>query len=104
MSVPSVVMEYSPEPGDRADDEPPLDAGAEYRGGGEETLPDGLEVDLGTLDSIEAELDEVELALRRLDDGSYGRCEVCDAPLDEAELVDVPMARFCPAHVPTRPE
>jgi RNA polymerase-binding transcription factor DksA len=32
---------------------------------------------ISLLENIEAELDDIEHALRRLDDGSYGACEAC---------------------------
>ena len=102
-------MESSLRPGDRPGDrhgdwpvEEPMAAAGDDLDAGLEGV-EGLEVDLLTLASIEAELDEVERALVRLDDGTYGRCEVCDTPLDEAELVDVPMARHCRDHRSTAP-
>jgi RNA polymerase-binding transcription factor DksA len=43
------------------------------------------------LDEIEGALVEVERALRRLDEGSYGTCEVCGRP-SETEVGGVPTA------------
>ena len=40
------------------------------------------------LAAAEAELDAVEHALERLDDGTYGSCEVCRDPLDDARLAE----------------
>ena len=57
-------------------------------------------VDAGLVDRIEAELADVERALARLDEGTYGRCEVCDAPLGDAALEASPATRFCRAHLP----
>jgi RNA polymerase-binding transcription factor DksA len=53
------------------------------------------ERDLSMLESIEAELLDVEHALRRIDDGSYGTCEACGRPIGDARLEAVPAARFC---------
>ena len=53
------------------------------------------EKDLSFLESIEAELADVEHALRRLDEGTYGICEACGRPIDEERLEAVPAARFC---------
>lgn len=53
------------------------------------------EIDLSTLEQVEAELDDVERALRKLDDGTYGRCEACGAEIDEARLEALPATRFC---------
>ena len=57
-------------------------------------------VETGVIDRIEEELADVERALARLDEGTYGRCEVCDAPLADAELEAAPATRFCRAHLP----
>lgn len=53
------------------------------------------ERDLSILEAVEAELDDVEHALRRLDDGTYGRCEACGRAIDDGRLEAVPAARFC---------
>ena len=53
------------------------------------------ERDLSILESVEAELADVDHALRRLDDGSYGTCEACGKPIDDGRLEAQPAARFC---------
>ncbi len=53
------------------------------------------ERDLSVLESIEAELADVEHALRRIDDGSYGTCEACGKPIGDDRLEALPAARFC---------
>ncbi len=53
------------------------------------------ERDISILGEIEGELADVEHALRRLDDGTYGRCEACGKPIDTARLEAMPAARFC---------
>lgn len=40
-------------------------------------------------------LAEVEAALARLDQGTYGRCEVCGKPIAPARLEAKPAARRC---------
>ena len=55
------------------------------------------ERDLSLLEQIEAELADVEHALRRIDDGTYGTCEACGRQIDDARLEVVPAARFCVA-------
>ena len=49
------------------------------------------------MDAVDELLDEVELALTRLDDGTYGRCETCGAPIDDAELAAQPLVLECRA-------
>lgn len=58
------------------------------------------DVDLGALDALEGELRDIERALARLEDGTYGTCEVCGDGLAGEALVESPAARFCRAHLP----
>ena len=53
------------------------------------------ERDLTILEHIEAELSDVEHALHRLDDGTYGSCEACGRPISADRLEAMPAARFC---------
>src|SRR2546423_9277769 len=53
------------------------------------------EKDLSILERIEAELNDVDHALRRLDEGTYGVCEACGKPIGEERLEAMPAARFC---------
>jgi DnaK suppressor protein len=43
-------------------------------------------------------LDEVDAALARLEDGSYGTCEACGKPIGVARLEAMPATRFCIEH------
>jgi DnaK suppressor protein len=38
---------------------------------------------------------EIEEAIRRIDDGNYGCCERCEKPIDPRRLQVLPYARFC---------
>jgi DnaK suppressor protein len=40
-------------------------------------------------------LQEIEDALRKFDDGTYGTCESCGNPIAEARLEAKPAARYC---------
>ena len=53
------------------------------------------ERDLSILEQVEAELADVEHALERLENGTYGTCEACGRPIDEARLEAQPATRFC---------
>ena len=58
-------------------------------------------------DTFERELDEsleenadnvireIDLALRKIDDGTYGTCEVCGREIPEERLAAVPYATLC---------
>jgi RNA polymerase-binding transcription factor DksA len=41
------------------------------------------------------QLDEVDAATARLDDGTYGRCERCGRPIPDARLAARPTACLC---------
>lgn len=47
---------------------------------------------------LREQLDDIERALTKLDDGTYGVCEVCGEPIAEARLEAIPAARFCIQH------
>ena len=47
---------------------------------------------------LRGELDEVERALAKLEDGSYGACETCGETITPARLEAMPAARFCIDH------
>jgi len=56
------------------------------------------EKDLSILEQVDAELADVEYALKRLDDGTYGTCEVDGKPIPEERLEAMPAARLCLEH------
>ncbi len=53
------------------------------------------ERDLSILERVEAELADIEHAMRRLDEGSYGTCEACGKPIGDERLEALPAARLC---------
>ena len=56
------------------------------------------EKDLSILEQVEAELADVEHALRRLDEGTYGTCEACGKVIPDERLEAMPAARLCLEH------
>ena len=56
------------------------------------------EKDFSILEQVEAELADVDHALQRLDDGTYGTCEACGHPIGDDRLEAMPAARFCVSH------
>jgi len=54
--------------------------------------------ELAVLDRAEAELDDVERALARLDEGTYSACEVCGRPIGDDRLEAAPATRRCADH------
>lgn len=47
------------------------------------------------LDQSRRHLSELDRALRRLDEGAYGTCEVCGTPIAPERLAARPTARTC---------
>ena len=54
---------------------------------------------LGALESIEADISAIARAIEKLDDGSYGRCEQCNAEIAPLRLAHDPLVTRCDAHV-----
>lgn len=59
---------------------------------GMETLQTSMT--LASIEQIEAELEEVRVALEKLDNGNYGISELSGEPIDPARLEAVPTARY----------
>jgi DnaK suppressor protein len=49
--------------------------------------------------ALESELAALESALKRVEEGHYGRCEVCGELLEDGWLEADPTARGCSAHL-----
>ena len=47
---------------------------------------------------LRTELDDVERALAKLDEGTYGTCETCGEAISEPRLEAMPATRFCITH------
>ena len=56
------------------------------------------EKELAILRSLEEQLEAVDAALERLDEGTYGKCEACGADIGDERLDAVPTTRFCVNH------
>ena len=53
------------------------------------------ELDEGLEEGAQQTLDDIDAALRRIDEGSYGTCEVCGEPIGAERLSAIPWARLC---------
>jgi DnaK suppressor protein len=56
------------------------------------------ELDGGLEENAEYLLEEVEHALVRIDEGTYGTCSVCGKPIPDERLEAVPYATLCIEH------
>lgn len=54
--------------------------------------------DLAALEELESDLAAVDRALAALDDGSYGRCQVCRVVIESEVMTSSPVATHCGAH------
>ena len=50
------------------------------------------------IDRLTGALRDVDLALAKLDDGTFGTCEVCGDEIPEPRLEAMPSARYCIKH------
>lgn len=55
-------------------------------------------MDQSIVDMVAERLAELDDALARVDDGTYGRCEVCGDEIPDERLAAVPWARRCTEH------
>jgi RNA polymerase-binding transcription factor DksA len=53
------------------------------------------EKDFSLLEQLEAELEDLDRALRKVEEGTYGRCEACGKEIPAARLEAMPGTRFC---------
>lgn len=53
------------------------------------------------VDTVSDQRRRVVRAIERLDDGSYGRCAVCQQPIDDERLEARPEAETCREHADT---
>ena len=55
----------------------------------------GQELSFTISDAGRRMLRDIDGALRRIEDGSYGNCETCTNPIDEPRLEVLPQAKLC---------
>src|SRR5262245_45770741 len=52
----------------------------------------------GLANRLRDQLSDVQRALDKLDNGSYGKCEICGNPISDARLEAMPATRYCIDH------
>ena len=60
------------------------------------------EKDFSLLEQLEAEIGDLDSALRKIDEGTYGICEVCGREIEPERLEAVPGTRTCIEHAGAR--
>ena len=53
------------------------------------------EFDAGLEEGAQQTVEEIDAALKRIEDGSYGVCEVCGEPIGAERLSAIPWTRLC---------
>ena len=53
-------------------------------------------------DTLQSHLEAVQQALARMDDGTYGTCDVCGNQIGQARLEAIPFTSRCIDHASTR--
>lgn len=53
------------------------------------------EAHAAAVDAVDALLDQVEMALARLDQGTYGSCQACGSPIEDDVLGSDPTVQTC---------
>jgi len=74
----------------------PKDLGPNTGGSGEQQIGEHYE---RLLSEAERALDDVDHALERIDQGTYGTCEVCGAAIADDHLEARPTAGTCERHL-----
>jgi RNA polymerase-binding protein DksA len=62
------------------------------------TVTFSRELDLSLQYNTEQLLAQVDRALQKIEEGSYGRCDRCGSPIEEGRLEAVPYATLCLRH------
>ncbi len=94
-SVASLTPEGEWEPKEVAMDTLPPQADANEAGDHIEEYEENKGIDA----ALEGRWVDIKAALEKIETGTYGRCEVCDAPIEEDRLEVNPAARTCKAHM-----
>ena len=53
------------------------------------------ELDQGLEEGVQQTVDQIDAALRRIEEGTYGSCEVCGQPIAPQRLEAIPWATRC---------
>ena len=60
------------------------------------------EKDFSLLEQLEAEIGDLDAALRKIDEGTYGTCEICGKEISADRLEAIPGTRTCIDHAGAR--
>jgi DnaK suppressor protein len=72
-----------------------LETKGDYGLGEGDPLIVGWELALAQKLETESKIEEIESALQRIAEGTYGRCQSCGRPISEERLAVLPQAALC---------
>lgn len=78
--------------------EPGVDIGFGKRIGDGTSIAVERITDVAKQESLLAKLDETERAIAKLDEGTYGECDVCSGPIGDERMEFRPYATRCVQH------
>jgi RNA polymerase-binding transcription factor DksA len=82
-------------PGSLEDELGEIAAGNDNHLGDLATATYDRELDEGLEEGAQHTLSDIGLALGKIDDGTYGTCEICGEPIGADRLAAIPWARLC---------
>ena len=82
-------------PGSLEDETEEIVGGADNHLGDTATATLDREIDYSLEENSEHVLQEIDAALRRIEDGTFGICETCGEPISEERLEAIPYATQC---------
>ena len=82
-------------PGSLEDELGEIAAGNDNHLGDLATATYDRELDEGLEEGAQQTLSDIDLALRKIEDGTYGTCEICGKPIGAERLAAIPWARLC---------
>jgi RNA polymerase-binding protein DksA len=86
---------HSDHPGSIEDETEEVAAGVDNHLAETATATVDREIDYALGENAETVLNEIEAALKRIDDGTYGTCTRCGKPIGEERLEAIPWATLC---------
>jgi DnaK suppressor protein len=60
-----------------------------------DAAPENIESDVQVIEAERGLMEEVQAAIRRIDEGTFGDCEQCGQPIAEERLQAIPYASRC---------
>ena len=81
-----------------ARDEKPVDFGSDIDHGDEDSdKSEEIGDQLAAAQGLKSRLNEIDIALGKIQNGTYGVCEKCGKPIEQEILAIDPESRFCKA-------